>query len=103
MSNDQIKIKKEPNSSNTVCCSDGEHYPYGTSLSFENELVEQLGIESLIVGDIVEVKAYAFVNGKSEYSSTDNDGDKNISIQLTSVSVRRESDDKASQLYGPDS
>lgn len=103
MPEDQVKIKKQSHESDgMVCCSDGEHYPYGTSLSFDKELIEELGIENLAVGDIVEVRGFAFVDRKSEHSSTEH-SDKNIGLQFTTVKVKREESDRAEQLYGPDS
>jgi len=102
MSEDQVKINKESSGSDAVCCSDGNHYPWGTSLRFESELIEQLGIESLAVGDIVEIRAFAFVDSKSEHSNTEN-SEKTIGLQLTTVKLRREEGDRAEQLYGPNS
>lgn len=103
MPDDQVKIKKQSyESDGMVCCSDGDHYPYGTSLSFDSELIEQLGAENLAVGDIVEVRGFAFVDRKSEHSSTEH-SDKNIGIQFTTLKLQRETGDRAEQLYGPNS
>ena len=103
MPEDQVKIKKQSyESDGMVCCSDGEHYPYGTSLRFSDEMIEELGIENLAVGDIVEVRGFAFVDHKSEHSNTDH-SEKSIGLQLTTVKVRREESDLAEQLYGPNS
>ena len=103
MSDDQVKIKKQSHESDgMVCCSDGEHYPYGTSLSFDDEMIKELGIDNLAVGDIVEVRGYAFVERKSEYSTTEM-SDKTIGLQMTTIKVQRETGDRAEQLYGPKS
>ncbi len=102
MPQDQVKIKKESSSHNSVMGSDGSHYPYGTSLSFDDELIEELDIENAAVGDIFEVRAFAFVDHKSENTSADH-SHKSISLQLTTVKLRREESDRAEQLYGPDS
>ena len=103
MPEDQVKIKKQSHESDgMVCCSDGEHYPYGTSLSFDNDLIEELGIENLAIGDIVEVRGFAFVERKSEYSTADH-SDKSIGIQLTTIKLQRETGDRIEQLYGPKS
>jgi len=102
MPEDQVKINKQSSEfEGSVCCHDGDHYPYGTSLRFEANLIEELGIESLAVGDIVEVRGYAFVDSKSEYSNMSH-SDKNIGIQMTSLKVVRDESDHAEQLYGPD-
>lgn len=103
MPDDQVKIKKQSHESDgMVCCSDGEHYPYGTSLNFDDEMIEQLGVDNLAVGDIVEVRGYAFVERKSERSDADGT-DKDISFQFTSLKMKRETGDRAEQLYGPKS
>jgi len=103
MPEDQVKIKKQSSESDgMVCCSDGDHYPWGTSLRFESEMIEELGAENLAVGDVVEVRGFAFVDSKSEHSNTEN-SEKTVSIQMTSVKLRRETEDRAVQLYGPDS
>ena len=103
MSEDQVKIKKQSNESGgMVCCSDGEHYPYGTSLSFDDELIEELGAENLAVGDMVEVRGFAFVERKSEHSDTDSSS-KSIGIQFTTLKLQRETGDRVEILYGPKS
>lgn len=103
MPEDQVKVKRESSASDgMVSRSDGEHYPWGTSLSFDDEMLEELGAENLAVGDIVEIRAFAFVDHKSEHSSTDHSS-KSISLQLTTVKLQRETGDRAEQLYGPNS
>lgn len=103
MAEDQVKIKKQSDAADgLVCCSDGEHYPYGTSLHFEDELIDELGAQNLAVGDVVEVRAFAFVDRKSINDSTGHSS-KSIGLQLTSVKLKREESDRAEQLYGPNS
>ncbi len=100
---EQVKIKKETDSfDNAVRCSDNAHYPYGTSLRFDKELVEDLSAGNLAVGDVVKVTGYAFVDSKSEHTNI-SDSDKTLSIQMTSMQIQRETDDKATLLYGADS
>jgi len=100
MSEDMVKIKKESSHSAGLCCSDdGSYYPYGTSLHFDDDLIESLGVESLGVGDLVEVRGFAVVQSKSERQDTDS-SEKSIGLQLTSVKLRRETSDHAEQLYG---
>ena len=103
MPDDQVKIKKENHSSDgMVCCSDENYYPYGTSLSFDNDLIEELGADKLAVGDIVEVRGYAFVERKSENSDAVGTR-KSLGIQLTTIKLQRETGDRIEQLYGPKS
>ena len=51
MPDDQVKIKKQSyESDGMVCCSDGDHYPYGTSLRLDKDMIEELGIDSEMIG-----------------------------------------------------
>lgn len=103
MPQDQVKIKKESSDHNTSHLgSDGSHYPFGTQLRFEDEMIEELEAGNLAVGDIVEIRAFAFVDSKSEHIDTDSSS-KHLSIQLTTIKLRREDSDRAEQLYGPNS
>ena len=101
MSDDQVKIKKQPYDNGNLCCSDDEHYPWGTSFSVTDELVDELDVGGMEVGDIVEVRGYAFVESKSEWSDSDGQ-EKRIGFQLTSLKVKREAGDRIEQLYGPE-
>ena len=103
MPEDQVKIVPKSNSDDGyICCSDGMHYPYGTSISIRDEMIDELGVDALALGDVVEVRGYAFVNSKSEYSRKDEQS-KNLDLQLTSLKLRREEDDAVKQLYGDQS
>jgi hypothetical protein len=99
MPEDQVKIKKDSSSMGVTCCSDGDHYPYGTSLNFDDDLVDDLDIGGLAVGDVVEVRGYAFVDGKSEHSNKEHSS-KSVRLQMTSIKVNRETDDVVKQMYG---
>ena len=99
MPEDMVKIKKSTENAGLCCDVNDDHYPYGTRLNFDNDLIDELDIGQLVPGDVVEVRAFAFVNSKSEYSTEEN-SDKDMSLQLTSVKVRREVSDKAKELYG---
>lgn len=99
MPEDQVKIKKESSSNNVGCCSDSNYYPYGTSISLEDDLVDELNVSNLAVGDVVEIRGYAFVDSKSERSDKESFS-KTIRLQMTSMKVERENDDVIKQLYG---
>ena len=100
MPEDQVKIKKESHSSmGMTCCSDDNYYPYGTSLSIDNDLVDELNAGNLAVGDVVEIRGYAFVDSKSEHSNSEG-SEKSIRLQMTSMKVDRENDDRIKQMYG---
>lgn len=100
---DLIEIKKENEGHMLDCCSDGQYYPYGTSLRLEDDLIESLGIAELIVEDVVEIRAIGFVENKHESSSTGSTGgheSKSIGIQITGLKIKRKAeDDVVKQLY----
>lgn len=81
--------------------SDGEQYPYGTSISLDNELCEALELDDLKVGDEVMIMGKAFVDSKSEYSDK-NSSNKSVRLQLTSLSTgtEKEKSDPVKELYG---
>ena len=92
------EIKKESGDAGVPVSSDA-HYPYGTSLSFDTDTVDSLGVSALSVGDVVEVRAFAVVERKSEHE--DGDGvDKSVCLQLTQLKVNRTNSDAADELYG---
>lgn len=97
--NGQVKIKKESSSQDVCCRSDGDYYPYGTSISIDNDLVDDLKANNLVVGDMVEIRGYAFVDHKSELSNKEGTV-KSIRLQMTSLKIEREDDDRVKQLYG---
>jgi len=99
MPEDQVKIKKESSSMGVTCCSDDNHYPWGTAISLDDDLVDELNTGNLAVGDVVEIRGYAFVDSKSEHSDKESSS-KSIRLQMTSMKVERENDDAVKQLYG---
>lgn len=105
MAEDQVQIKKQTDESEkSICCHTGDHFPYGTALTFEDDMVSDLGVDMLEVGDVVEVRGYAFVDRKTSYSNeSKEDGtssNKSMCFQMTSVKISRETKDRADQLYG---
>lgn len=98
MPEDYVKIKKETSDEQAIA-SDGNYYPYGTSLSFQDDMVDELGVGDLAIGDVVEIRAYAFVESKSEHASKEHSS-KSVSLQITSIKISREDDDRVKQLYG---
>lgn len=101
MEKDLIPIKKDNHDSMMSCCSDGEYYPYGTSLDIDGDLIESLGIGELITDDVVEIRAVGFVNSKHETSySGDEEGHKSMGIQITDLKIKRKAEeDLVKQLY----
>ncbi len=102
MTSELIKIEKSMDD----CCGTlvtQSHYPWGTSLTFENGMVDKLGIGALQPGDVVEICGYAVVESIHQSASKD-DSNKSVGLQLTDIKVtRRTGDDYIKQLYGDQS
>ena len=99
-----VEIKKKTYEDGCITPVGEPYYPCGTSLILENEMIEDLGVAALTVGDVVEVRALAVVTSKSERTDENTEGsnsDKHIGIQLTQMKIKREPDqDRAKTLYG---
>ncbi len=95
-------VKIEP--MDDVCCGgpikEYKNYPYGTSLEFDGELAEALGVDGFSAGDLVEVRAFAFVKRKSEESEGEGDIEKDLRLQLTNISLTKTAPDRIKTLYG---
>lgn len=83
----------------TAVISDNDGYPWGTRIHLEDDVIEQLGVEALAVGDTVVVVAIAEVKSKSEYADDENTS-RSLTLQLTDMEVKRQDPDTAEQLYG---
>jgi len=99
MPDDLIDIKKNKSESTALCCPDNENYPYGTSISFDDDMVDSLGLGKLAVGDVVEVRGLAYVQSKSEHDSEEHSS-KSVSLQLTAVNTTTNNDTRVNKMYG---
>ena len=92
---------KPLSSEDMACCpSDYKDYPYGTSLEFEGGLAEELNVDDYSAGDVVEVRAKAFIRNKSERTEgEEEDVKKELRLQLTEVNLVKVSD-RVKTLYG---
>jgi len=102
-----VKIEKEKSEESMVSYDDDTpRYPYGTTLRFDEDLIKELDISELTVGDEVVVYGVAKVTSKSEHSSQSEGSDYNsseIEIQMTEVGIGdSEASDATSILYKDD-
>lgn len=100
-----VKIPKKTDTDMCVACPEGEtHYPYGTELTFRDDLVDLLGIGNLEVDQVVVITAVAVVSRRDERSSKTSGGDavneKTIDLQLTEVAVKGAEASPLDILYG---
>lgn len=94
------KIKLETPSQETLANND-EGYPYGTSLSFSDELLNALNTDGMQVGSVVEVRAVAFVENVRQSKDAKMGENASMTIQLTEIDVElMEKSDAATVLYG---
>jgi len=95
-----VDIKKESDEDLPMPSTDG-YYPYGTMLSFEGDMAEELSVDSYSAGDVVEVRAFAVVKRKSEEAEEEGEVEKCLHLQLTSVKLSKsQTNDRAEQMYG---
>lgn len=95
-----VEIKKEKSPGCDVSSDSESHYPYGTSLHFDDsDLVESLGLDKHSPGDELIVRATAVVTRKSE-EADEKGTEHRVSIQLTSIALAKAPNNAAEELYG---
>lgn len=77
----------------------GTMYPYGTCIKLEGELADAAGYKSFKVGDVVEIKAFAFVKEKSE-EAKGGEVERELELQLTGIEITPAKSDRVKVLYG---
>lgn len=78
-------------------------YPYGTSITINDEKIAALGLDKAAVGNEMMITAKVKVTSKSEYDSEDSGKNASIEMQITDIMV--EAGDKESlsdKMYGSD-
>lgn len=75
---------------------EAEEYPYGTQIELTSEQVEEMGLKCA-VGDEVMLSGKAKVVAQSEYGEGQAG---HITLQLTDVDVKKESESAETILYG---
>lgn len=89
------KEAKKQNEPQTVGSSEEMQYPWGTSLSFEKDLIKKIKIlGKLEAGDSVNIKATGFISEVSKTDSKEGGGFHSIRIQLEKISIDSESEAK---------
>lgn len=102
----EVEIKKMTDSDMGLVSS-GPDYPYGTSLEFEGDLLDQLEIfDKLEVGGQVKISGTLTVVRKSETKRSEGEGETEehrcLSLQLTKVSLSPDGEKpkgRTEQLY----
>lgn len=77
----------------------GTAYPYGTCIKLEGDLADAAGYKSFKAGDVVEIKAFAFVKEKSE-EAKGGEIERELELQLTGIELTPAKSDRVKVLYG---
>jgi hypothetical protein len=95
-----IEIKKEK-SEECTALSDDYRYPYGLQILIENDLLAQLKVQNLPLGEVVMIHAKAFVSSKSSHESGESQS-VCMNFQLTEIEIQSPTvtKDRADTLYG---
>lgn len=100
MPKDMVEIEKV---SNDYSMPESEgHYPYGTQIDLDADLIKKLGLGSLPAGTMVDITAIAVVTRKSERLD-DDEVEKDMCLQIQHMKIKRKKADtsaRAKQLYG---
>lgn len=89
----------------TACCSDGgdkdgPKYPWGLSISLDDEVLKKLGIGTLPqVGQRMHLAAVVEVSSTSQHENQEGT-DKCVSLQIIKLGLEGERPDPAAALYG---
>lgn len=83
--------------------ADAPQYPYGLSISLDEEAMQKLGITALPkVGESMQLVARVEVCSTSQYSTQGGEQESNLSLQITDMELapEQQKQDSASVLYG---
>jgi len=97
-----VSIKREKDDSNKLTeCSDQSHYPYGTSVNFDDDMLEELKVDDIEIGEVVEVRGFAFLDSMSEHKDKE-ESNKNVRFQFTHIELTKPKGEKdvIKTLYG---
>ena len=99
-----MKLSKKEAKGDAPELSERPRYPYGLSLNLGEEEIEKLGIKDLPkVGDSKMVIAFVDVSSTSDNKSFDGKTRRNISLQITQMSIEEKvGKDVLTKLYGDD-
>lgn len=92
--------KKEAKEYTQPVAGDAPEYPYGLSISLDEDSMAKLGITSLPkVGTQMEIRALVTVCGTSQYSTQGGEDESNLSLQITDMELADAQKTSAQRLY----
>lgn len=99
-------MKLSPKEAKTMlgCCEpeqgDGPAYPYGLSISLNDDTLKKLGMDAMPeIGAKMQLMAVVEVTSTSQYNQQSGT-DKNVSLQITDMALASPGADPASKMYG---
>ncbi|KKL56226.1 hypothetical protein LCGC14_2247550 [marine sediment metagenome] len=81
-----MKLSRAEKADDAEVASERPDYPYGLSLSLDEDALEKLGIELPAIGDTFFVVAIARVKGVSEHENEDSKS-QNVQLQIEQLSL----------------
>lgn len=80
--------------------ADAPEYPYGLSISLDEEAMAKLGITEMPkVGTKLQIRALTVVCGTSQYSTQGGEDESNLSLQITDMELDDPDLSTAQRLY----
>lgn len=99
---DELKKQSEKYSDGPSNVGDMPKYPWGLSMSLNQEIMKKLGIAAPAVGATMKLEAMVKVVSVSSREEADGDTCNNVELQITAMDVSANSTtaDVAGKLYG---
>jgi len=85
----------------------GPDYPYGLCIYLDEDSLEKLGkgIEDFDIGDVVEIKAKAYVKSLSKSQREGSEGHESVDLQISDMELmepKKSDSERAATMYGAD-
>lgn len=92
--------KEEAKEDMQPTAADAPEYPYGLTISIDEEAMAKLGITDLPkVGTKMQLSAVVVVCGTSQYSTQGGEDESNLSLQITDMELNTGSGDVAKRMF----
>jgi hypothetical protein len=96
-------MKSQPSQAKSMaepCEIEPPAYPYGLRISLNNDSLKALGLKVMPpVGSRIEITALAEVDSVSEYERAEQEPQRELSLQITDMSLRASRESGAKALY----
>jgi len=94
------KSKKDMKAMAMPSIDSGETYPYGTSLSFDNDTIKKIAaLKEVGGGEMVEIHAMAKVTEVRIKDTGDSDTRERVELQIQDISIARDPSEEFSEGF----